>query len=305
MNLNGPDPSVATSADHLLRAELARADSVLAAIPPVLAHLVANQTHAVFSEEIVARTRGQIESLARTLARAIGESEAPRSGGDLVAALVEQPALLTYCHVLAIEAQLSERLSRDAGLDPVLSPLLQQRIAAPDSETAATAMKLLAAQARFMRCQRRMELPVGELPAELLPDVLLAFALGGGPAAEAAAHELRHAHDESQSRASLMARVVLCLDEGFGGALRLDQAGPALFLTALALVTGKSRAAIVLATSEGQQVRFALILAMAGLSAAEIEEVLLRLHPDFILPRALMALSREDAIALLAQGARR
>ncbi|MBC2666393.1 hypothetical protein H7F51_12760 [Novosphingobium flavum] len=305
MNLEGRDTPVVPAAELTVRADLARAGGVLAAIPPVLAHLVANQTHAVFSEEIVARTRGQVESLARALVRTADDLATAAEGRVLAGALVEQPALLAHCHVLAIEAQLAERLARDGGIDPVLSPLLQEQIADPDPEAAGTAMKLLAAQARFTQCQRRMELPVGELAADLLPDVLLAFSLVGGPTADHAAHCLRDQFDEGQSRTALLARVVLGLDEGFGPALDLDQAGLALFLTAVALATGHERAAVVLATSQGQQSRLALILRLAGLSSAAIETVLIRLHPSAPLPRAAMSLERDAAIALLAEGARR
>jgi len=304
MNRDGPDPSAAPAAEHPLRAELARAERVLGAIPPVLAHLVANQAHAVFSEEIVARTRGQVESLARSLVRATGEDGAPDALRELTAALVEQPALVAHCHVLALEAQLAERLSREAGMDPVLSPLLQERIAAPDADVAATAMKLLAAQARFSQSQRRMEMPLGELPADLMPDVLLAFGVACGAGAQTAAHALRDGFDEAQGRAALLARVVLGLEQGFVPALNLDSAGVSLFLSAVALATGENRAAVALATADGQQARLALILAVAGLPVAAVEEVLLRLHPDAALPRALMALSRDEAIALWAHGGR-
>jgi hypothetical protein len=305
MSLSGPDPLVVTAAESLLRAELARAERLLAAIPPVLGHLVANQTHAVFSEEIVARTRGQVESLAGALVRAMDESAPSQALRDLAAKLVEQPALLAHCHVLALEAQLADRMAREAGLDPVLSPLLQDRIAASDSETAATAMKLLAAQARFAQLQRRMELPPGELPADILPDVLLAFAVDCGGAAEPAVHRLRDGFDEGQGRLALLSRVVLGLEQGFRKAFRLDHAGLALFLSAIALATGQDRSDVVLATSDGQQPRLALILTLAGLSAPEIEEILLRLHPDAPLPRLALGLSRDQAIALLTEGALR
>lgn len=302
MNPTGPESSAASPAENPLRAELARAERVLAAIPPVLSHLVANRSHAVFSEEIVARTRGQVESLAFALVRGLGEGASPTLVRPLAGQLADQPALLAHCHALALESQLAERLARDAGMDPVLSPLLQDCIAAPVAETAATAMKLLAAQARFIHAQRRMELAVDELPADLLADVLAAFTATCGVAALPAADRLRHEFDEARGRVALLARVALAAEPAIAAGLALDRAGLALFLTTMSLATGEDRAAVALATSDGQQARLALMLAIAGLATTDAEAILLRLHPDAAVPRGLLGLGREEAMALLGEG---
>ncbi len=298
MNLTGHDPSAAATAETPLRAELARAQRALAAIPPVLSHLVANQTNAVFSEEIIARTRGQVESLALFLVRSVGRAADQAQARALAGHLAEQPGLLGYCHALALEAQLAERLARNAGMDPVLSPLVQDCIAADDPDMASTAMRLLASQSRFIQAQRRMELAPDDLPADLLPDVLLAFCLVCGAGAEAVAENLRQTFDEARSRVALLARVAL--GAGLSAAMTLDRGGISLFLSAVTLATGQSREAVILATSDGQQSRLALLLAVAGLSGGQVEATLMRLHPDIAIPRALIGLPQEQALALLA-----
>ncbi|MFN5779780.1 MAG: hypothetical protein ACK44O_09970, partial [Novosphingobium sp.] len=96
----------------------------------------------------------------------------PAAVDQVIATLVERAALLNHIHAQALEFQLGERLQARIALDPVLSPLLQALIASPDSTTAASAMALLAAQARYVQAQRRMQLPVGELPADLFHAIL-------------------------------------------------------------------------------------------------------------------------------------
>jgi hypothetical protein len=55
----------------------------------------------------------------------------------------------------------------------VLSPLVQELVAAKEGDMAALAMTVLAAQARFMQHHRRMELPLGELPGDLFHKALV------------------------------------------------------------------------------------------------------------------------------------
>jgi len=302
MNRSGQDVSSVEAADSPSRAELAQANRVLASVPPVLGHLVANEDVALFSEEIVARTRGMIESLAMQLARAAVEGAPHDQARRLVALLIAEPALIAHCHALALEAQLTERLSREAGIDAVLSPLLQDRIAMPDADGAATAMNLLAAQARFVQCQRRMELAPEELPADLLHAVLGAYGAACGPAAQAPAIRLRESFDEARTRIALLARVVLASGNGIADALDLERAGIALFATAVSLASGQDRAAVILAATAGQQARFSLVLSICGLDASRSEAILLRLHPDAPLPRHCFGLARETALGLLIDG---
>ena len=161
--------------EAVLRGELAQGDVVLGTIGPILGHLLANQDHSLFSDEIVARVSGMANHVARQLLSAEAEaceSDDPKRfavehADTLTGALVTSLPFLTHCHALSLEWQLARRLEERSGIDPVLSPLLQALIASDDAATASSAMAMLAAQARFMQQQRRMELPLGELPPEL------------------------------------------------------------------------------------------------------------------------------------------
>ena len=210
MNPAGAQTSSADAAETLLRAELARSEAVLGSVGPVLRHLVASDEHSVFSDEVIARTRGLIEALAAHLLRAVclaAGRDAPRAAENdaLIAELIGRPGLLAHCHALAIEAQVTERLAEQARLDPVLSPLLQAQLAGP-AETATLAMQVLAAQARFVQGQRRMETLPGELPADLLHEALGALQAIGGKDAGPAAATIRAGYDEARSRHGLLAR---------------------------------------------------------------------------------------------------
>ncbi|MBU3992102.1 MAG: hypothetical protein KKA12_06105 [Alphaproteobacteria bacterium] len=306
MNFAGAQSATADAADSLLRADLAHGEAVLASIRPVLRRLVANADHAMFSEEAVARTRGLIESLAWRLVRQAGggmaDAAALAPAEALIGALAAQPDLLAHCHALVVEGQLGERLEREARIDPVLPPLLQAQITSAAADPAAIAMALFAAQARFVQGFRRMEITPGELPADLLHGVLAAFVQTCGSEAERVAGEIRAEFDEARSRLALLGRVALGLGDSFDLALEPDQAGIALFVTALALMAGQERDAVVLATTDGQQARLALLMAIAGLAPAAAEAVLLKLHPDATIPRHCLGVSREQAETLLMAG---
>jgi hypothetical protein len=267
------------TAESPLRQELARGDAVLASVTPVLRHLLAADDHALFDDEVIARLKGMRADLARQLA----VDEGPLANVD---------GLLAHLHALALEAQLAERLSARLGLDPVLSPLLQALIASPDGAIGALAMQALAAQARFVRLQRQMRLPLGELPADLL-DRVLALA-----EADAAAR-IRAGYDEAAGRLSLLARLIHALGGGALAALTLDHAGLALFAGALAAASSQTREATVLSLQQGQATRLALALRAAGLKFSEIEADLVALQPHGALPEGLADISADQAAALL------
>lgn len=298
MNPNGHEAS-APSVETPLRAELAQADRAVAAMPAVLAHLVANAPEAVFSEEIIARTRGQVESLAQALSRTTNGPAAPDRARELAGELVRQPTVLSFCHAMALESQLAERLSREAGIDPVRSPLIQACIASGNADLSTAGMKLLTSEARFRQAQRRMELLAQDLPADLLAEVLRISAGLGGADADAALDRLRNDYDEARGRHALLARVALALEPSMNAGLSLDEAGLALFLTTLALATGIDRTTVILATTEGQQIRLGLMLSIAGLSAAQVEATMARLHPDAPLRPELATVSPGDAALIL------
>ncbi|MEN9682882.1 MAG: hypothetical protein RLZZ427_633 [Pseudomonadota bacterium] len=296
-----------------LRDKLVHGDALIGTIAPILRHLLANDAHSVFSEEIIARVRGMFGNIARQLLDGMDSASGPADSpvpkdediARLVTSLIAHPGLLGHVHAVALEWQLTERLQLRLGNDPVLSPLLQALIASSDQAVSATAMALLAAQARFSQAQRRLELPLGELPGDLLHAALLALRnhAGEDPAAQASFSRIelavRSSYDESRSRLGLIAKLVSGMGGGRTAALALGHAGVAIFLSALALASGQDRDMAVLSTNEGQLARLALALRAAGLKPAQIVEQFGALHPDAALPHDFELIGAERAAALL------
>lgn len=310
--MNEPAMTIApdSGVESVLREGLARGDAMLSGIGPVLRHLVANDAQSLFADEIVARVRGMIADLAGQLLRELDGSDpiaalAPARADRLAAMLAASPPLLAHVHALALEAQLTERLQAQIALDPVLPPLLQALVSSSDETTSALAMKLLAAQSRFVQAQRRMNHPLAELPGDLLHGCLLAlcaFAAEEGAVEAAARAEaaIRTRYDEAACRLGLAARLVMGMGGGAVAALSLTHAGPALFLTALAYAGGHDRDLAVFATGEDQAARFVLVLRSAGLKPQAVAEQFFVLHPDRSLPPGLDSIGVERASALLA-----
>ena len=309
------DPDDIRVVESLFGDELAAADLALANVSPILRHLLGNDDHALFSDRIVAQVRAQIEDLARQLAMsleaALGHADARERANEtapqLAAAFIDNPAILAHAHALALEAQLAERLATRLSLDAVLSPLLQALIASTDPDTAATAMALLAAQARFVQAQRRGELALAELPGDLLHAALLTMrehGADGDPARSRIAAVLETAirgnFDEAANRLGLLHRLVAAMGGGAIAALDVEHAGVALFVTALGLGAGLERDAAVLATSEAQLPRLALALLASGAKPALVEKQFFALHPEVTLPEGFEALRADRAAALLA-----
>lgn len=305
--------------EAVLRDELGRGDAASDTIIPILRHLLANESHSIFSEEVVASVRGMLADLARqlldSLAEADGEEERQDHDPDRIAALtgsfLESSALVGHVHALALEWQLTHRLHAKLAVDPVLSPVLQAQIASREEATSALAMKLLAAQARFCQLQRRMQLPLGELPGDLLHGALLAMRTLAGTEAQAderaaeAEARIRQGQDEAASRLGLLSRFVGAMGNGALAALSLTHAGAAIFLTALAIGSSQDRDAVVVSTDESQAARFALSLRAAGLKQQGVEEQLLALFPDACLPDGFGRLSPDRAAAILSVAAYR
>lgn len=166
-------------------------------------------------------------------------------------------------------------------------------------------MQLLAAQARFGQAQRRMTLPLAELPGDLLHGALVAMRTLAGAApdpdtrAAAAEASIRADYDESRSRLGLVSRLVIGMGGGAVAALSVTHAGVAIFLTALAAGSGQDRDLIALSTNEAQLARLAVALRAAGLKLSAIEEQLFAIHPDTALPEGFDRLGVERAAALL------
>lgn len=308
---------IATGAkvEDVLRDELAGGDSAIASYGPILRHLLASDEQSVFSDEIIARVRGMTADLARQLldelAAAAGDADAREHDretiDELIGSFVTHPGLLRHCHALALEWQLTERLQARLALDPVLSPLLQALIASPENATAAASMALLASQARFVQAQRRMKLPLGELPGDLLHAILVAMRTHGSkdPETQACAQQaeaaIRARYDEGRSRIGIIARLVTAMGGGATAALSVSHAGVAIFTSALALASAQDRDLAILATSDGQLARLALALRAAGLKPSTIEEQFVALHPDVALPGDFDQLGADRAAALLAR----
>ena len=302
------EPSV-ESVETLLRDELAQGDVVLSTAAPLLRHLLVNEDQALFSDEVVARVRGMLTDVARQLLHARAEAAAMPDPSAFVAeceeelshALFAHTGLLGHVHSLTFEAQLTLRLQLRNGTDPVLSPLLQELVAAGDEVIAASAMGVIAAQARFVQQYRRMCLPVGELPADLFHSALLALRSHAGEddAAAAAERSLRDSFDESLGRLGLISRLVMRLGKSAPRALDIGHAGLGMFATALSMAAAQERAVTVLSFSERQCARLALALRAAGLKQPQVEELFLYVHPEIVLPDGFERLSADRASLLL------
>ena len=287
-------------AERLL-ADLALGGRDLGAIGPVLRHLVARPDSSLFAEELVARTRGMIESLALQLLRQGGERMGDMVLSTLVARLCDHERLLVHVHALALEGQMTAALGQ-RGIDSTLPPLLQARMAGGPPDGAALAMTVLAAQTRFLRSQQRMELDYAELPGDVLHDVLQIVAECSGPEGTETVRLVHAGYDERKSRLALLAQVGLGLGDQFLAGLDPAQAGFALFATALSLVTGQERDRVVVATAQGHEARLGLMLAMAGLAPAAREGVMVCLHPDAVVRPAWLEIDGHRAADLLHRG---
>lgn len=307
----------AAPVELIMREELAHGDAMIGTIAPILRHLLANDEHSVFSDEILAALRGMMNHVARQLLDELSiagktpdERDYPSAQlAALVEGFVGHPGFLSHVHALALEWKLAQRMEARLALDPVISPLLQALIASPDQQVAGSSMALLASQARFAQNQRRMQLPLTELPGDLLHAALVALRGQAGDDPEvlavhaAAEQAIRDQYDESRTRLGLISRLVMGMGGGATAALAVTHAGVPIFLSALALASGQDRDMVVLSTNEGQVARLALALRASGLRSNVIEEQFGALHPDVTLPEGFENLGSDHAAALLARSA--
>jgi len=299
-------PAEGENLETALRHELAQADAMAEAARPVLRQLVAAGSSQPLADEVIARIRGMLDGVVRTLLDTFSEPGAT-DAEPLARALIDCPALLSHLHALAVEWRIAEQLQVRLALDPVVPPLLEELVSRDDTTLRNPAAKFLGAQARWCHLQRHMRVSLVDLPGELFENVLriahTQLARPGG--AEAAAKneaELRKRHDETDRRLELARQLVSGLEGGVQSALSISQAGVTLFLTALAMGSGLDRQAAVLSTDEAQLARLALALRSAGLEAAEIQRQLLALHPETVLPSGLGSLDSSLATTLLDSG---
>lgn len=305
LSMTGPRAQTpAELAEHPLRMALARGDRVHARSAPALQHLLATPDQSLIEEAVVSQVRGMIADLSRQVMEASSRTRPvpPAVQEAMVIRLSELEDLRAHCQALAIEWRLAQRLEAEVAIDPVLSPLLQACVADSEAATGSLAMAALAAQARFAQAQRRMELPLAELPAELFHEVLAAAHDAiQGEAVDAAAPQharLRSDYDEGASRLALLARLSR---EAGDRALDVEEAGVALWLSALAARSGESRDRTACAASDPHLGRLLLTLRAAGAAPVHAERQALCLQPDAVLPRGLEDIGTREAAQWLAE----
>ncbi len=299
-----------TSVEAILGDELARADRALLGVAPVISHLLDASGEALVNDAILARLRGMLAHLSRSL---LGADRPTSERGsielDTIDSLSEElardPALLRHLYALAVEGLVTERLERTLSFDPVLSPLLQELIASDQPATAELAIKALTAQSRYLQSQGRMELELNELPADLFANVLELFEgaapqIGVGEVSSAIA-QVQRGYDEGASRIGLFARLVAGLRNGALAGLSLEHAGFPLFASCLANLSGQPRDLVVLSSHERQNARLVLSLRAAGLEGEEIERQLQILGPASPHADNIANMPSERAREMLAQ----
>jgi hypothetical protein len=275
-----------------------------------LSHLLVVSRPPLVTEEVVARLRGNLSSLARQLVETGSQLGArhemrPDHVESLAQRLAASSTVLSYCFAQAIESETIERLEKREQIDPVLSPLLQELIASQDGETAELAMKALAAQSRFVQQQRRMSLSLDELPAEIFHEVLRRYEAQSqdDPHVAQTIKGLKESYDEATGRAALFARLVGSMRQGAIAALDISHAGFALFATALAQISQQPRELAVLSSHEGQIPRLALFLRAAGLEAQSIQRQIMVFANSAQFPSEICDIAPEEAAAILAGAA--
>lgn len=312
-----PSGAAASAKKALLAQEMARqlaaARGGAANAMPILRHLLRSDDSSIFSDEIVARVRGMFLDVARqlviALAEAAGHAEpegwAHEAANELTAVLTENPVFLEHFHSLALEWQWTDRLAQRRALDPVLPPLVQAQMGHADAAVASAVMNLLAAQARFCQNQRRMQLPLAELPGDLLHIALVSMRAYVGIEDNAdgyalmADRSLRARFDEARGRLGLMRRMLDAMADSGVDALALDSAGLSLFLSALARGSGQSRETVIMALADSQMLQLTLILKACGLAPEAAAAALQALYPDAVLPVEALDMGADEAKALL------
>lgn len=302
------DRSQSTLVDGVLRDEMARSNRALRSLAPVVSHLLETDGPSLVSDAIVARLRGMLNHISEQLVEhfwggldTYAQSSSAKVRLDVQ--LSSDAPLVDHLYSLALESFLAQGLSARAGIDLVLSPLLQELIASDKPEIAEIAMKVLAAQSRFTRSQARMEIPLSELPHELLGNVIANIETGETELTqtqiEDAANRLKQGIDEADSRIALLSRLATSMHGGAIAALDLNHAGLALFISSAASLTRQDRERIVFACHEGQAVRLALTLKAAGISWTAIGSQIALLGGQAGLPQGLEVMAQSHAIDAL------
>ena len=293
-----PDPT-----EHPLRVALARGDALRARSGPALQHLLATQEHSLINEAVVAQVGGMVRDLAHQLIEQVSISDREPAQDRLIEGLVAIDGLRAHCQALALEWRLAVRLETEMAVDPVLTPLLQSLVADTDPGVGSLAMAALTAQARFAQAQRRMQLPLAELSAELFHAVMLAareVLAGNCKDWEQAEARLRAAYDEGAGRLSLFARLVSVATGIPAPMPPIEDAGVALWLSTMAGRSGEPRDRTACAVADPSLGRLLLTLRAVGVAPADAERQALRAQPDAVLPRGLHDVGTREAAQWLA-----
>ncbi|MEW9853984.1 hypothetical protein [Novosphingobium sp. M1R2S20] len=293
------------SLEESLRATLAQGDAVAGTVQPVLNHLLAGPDASLFGEEILARMRGMLSHLGAQLLDVPGSgvrSGDPACTAAVIAALRQKSEVLSHLHALALEWQITERLLQEFAIDPITPPLLQSLLTSQEVATRELAAKFLGSQARWCQAQRRMQLPLAELPQDVLDSALAASyaALPVDSRSFAPEHQAPVIYRREASRIELAGRLLTSISNPTIDPFDVGQGGVALFMTTLALASGQARDRLCLSAHESQMVRLALALRAAGLSGDEIERQLFILVPNSVLHHGFGKITSDQAASLLA-----
>lgn len=299
-------------AEAALRRELARGDAVGAAALPVLRHLVAAEETALLSEEVLARVRGMLADVAsQVLDGLIGDTDrgmhAPDDVGLLTRTFLQDERLLQHVHALALEWQLTETLQESTALDPVSPPLLQRLL--QDEQLGEPARRFLKSQAQWCQAQRRMALPLAELPLNVLQSAIesLRKLVGADAALSARVSDVEARVRRIRTEVPGRLDLALFLCDGLerrDQVLSVCEAGLALFCSGLSRFSDQPRDVLVLSMHPGRSTRLALALLAAGASHRMVETQLLVLTPRAQLPTGLDGIDAGRAAALLTAGVR-
>ncbi|MBH5322713.1 hypothetical protein [Aurantiacibacter sediminis] len=306
---NAPDKS-ASSVEITLKRELAHGDVIIATAPPILRHLLANVDQALFSDQVIATIRGMMLHLAQQMLANLADVRGisnraefiEQSLDEIASALLDETDFLSHAHAITVEATLADRLSRRSGIDPVLSPVLQELVSSTEDQVATGAMHALAAQARFMQQQGRMALPLHELPHDLFERAMQIFrehTAADGEDAAKAEKAMCDAYDPDQRRVAKFIRLVSGMQHRANRALAVDNAGLSIFVTAVSMAADINRDTVIMSLGEAQCARLALSLRAAGLNQSAVEEQFLYLHPEITLPDGFDTIRPDRAVAML------
>lgn len=322
------DQSQSAIVDGTLQEELARGNRARRSLAPVFAHFLECDGPTLFSDAIIASLRGALDHIIRQLltqttnetAGALPQTAGPQTAGYQTAGpqtagpqaagyqalsnrLASDAVVIDHLYASALEGLIARSLEERSAIDPVLSPLLQELIASENPSIAELAMSVLAAQSRFCLNQRRMELPIGELPHEVFARVLehLEAVVGQSNVSSEpdAIATLKSAYDEGANRVGLLARLASAMSGGAVAGLNLEHAGLALFASSCAALLFLERENAVFACHEGQSVRLALMLKAAGLSEASAARQIVVLGGTKPIPSVLSEMSQADALNVL------